>query len=105
MNKTKWDYSKGNDRAYIVCAACKIGEIIFAGARHWDSVMLTQKRALTAAGNALGPGHPELQGFIDQFGNFYDRKEALALCIRDDRVVDYAGQGGCTDELYSEGLY
>ena len=100
---SEYDYSKGNGAAYIVCAACKVGDIIFAGARHWDSVMHTQLKALEDAG-VTDFSCEEEQGFIDQFGNFYDRREAFELCHLNHQEVDTESNGS-VQELYSEGLY
>ena len=65
----------------IVCAACKIdtngeGEnIVLCGARHWDNIMRVQARAMGYKTHA-----PESsQGFINQFGEFLTRKEALEI--------------------------
>lgn len=98
----EYNYSKGNDRAIIVCAACKVDDIIFAGARHWDSVMHTQLKALVDAGVKVGLN--DEQGFIDQFGNFYSRVEAFDHCMRFGQHVNIK-MNGSTKELYSEGLY
>ncbi len=81
----------------IVCAALKYdsGELI-VGPRHFCRVMRKQLERCENNGN------PE-EGFIDQRGNFLDRKEAWA-------VADEAGQiirrcGGDENKLYSENLY
>ena len=102
MDKPKYDFSKGTDRAVIVCAACKVGDIIFAGARHWDSVMHTQRKALKDAGVEV-PVIDE-QGFIDQFGNFYDRVEAFKHCQKVGQSINIK-RNGSDKELYSEGRY
>jgi hypothetical protein len=85
----------------IVCAACRRGEFIAAGPRHFDAIMRAQ---IEAAGLDELAGEFE-QGFIDQFGRFYDRTAALA-------VVQFSGQpfnadrnGGSGKLLFSEGLY
>lgn len=89
----------------IVCAANKFpdGSIIL-GVRHWDRFMCNQA-------NALGiKGGTEEQGFIDQFGTFYNRVEALELVKENGQHFDsqrnshHDSIDDC-DELYSEGLY
>lgn len=91
---------------FVVCAACRYGEMVICGARHYDLVMhgvLAQLRedrlfAFEEAGKAE-------QGFIDQRGVFMDRAEAY-------KVAEAAGQlnvrreksPSCT-ELFSEDLY
>jgi len=45
------------------------------------------------------------QGFIDQFGNFYNRNEALkTIHCNNLQIINY-DRNGSTVELYSEGLY
>ena len=84
----------------IVCAACLIDGVIFTGARHYDKVMLDQLRL-------WGPMYrtkPARQGFIDQFGKFYDRKEALEVVLKSGQPFDEK-RNGSKDVLYSEGVY
>lgn len=45
------------------------------------------------------------QGFIDNFGIFMDRVEALAVAKASGQPLDMKRNGGSGDELYSEGLY
>lgn len=81
----------------IVCAAMRQGNIIVAGARHFDSIMLSQIKAMNI------PKRDWEQGFIDQYGNFLTREEAWG-------VADTAGQikkviSGMKGLLWSENLY
>ena len=93
----------------IVCAALKynitifcgnsyLKEIIIAGARHFDSIMIAQIKAIGLK------GIPE-QGFIDQFGTFVDRKEAMEIVKKSGQPFDIKRNGVPIDELFSEGLY
>jgi hypothetical protein len=43
----------------------------------------------------------EEQGFVDQFGNFYNRKDALIIAKGNNQVIGRI----INDELYSENLY
>lgn len=82
----------------IVCAANRIGDVILCGARHWDKVM--QKQA-----NAMGlTGGGEEQGFIDQWGNFLSRVEAMEIVKANKQSFDIDRNRG-DSVLYSEGLY
>ncbi len=63
----------------VVCAAMKKGEIIVAGARHYDMVMRSQIEAMNVG------SHGWEQGFIDQKGKFLTREEAW-------KIADAAGQ-------------
>lgn len=84
----------------VVCAALYDGNIVVAGARHYDMVMQTQLEAIRCDGIK----RKWKQGFIDQFGVFLDRKEALQVTIASGQPIDYE-RNGSTKELYSEGLY
>ena len=85
-------------KQYVVCAACRIGTVILCGARHWDKVMRSQARFLGVIG-----GHEE-QGFIDQFGDFLTRKEAMRIVIENGQKFDIERNRG-DKSLSSEGLY
>lgn len=86
----------------VVCAACRYEDLILCGARHWDNVMSGQ---LAIWKNPLAPHASEFeQGFIDQFGDFLTREEAM-------KVVKASGQPFSIERnrgdvaLSSEGLY
>ncbi|NOR27521.1 MAG: hypothetical protein GQ540_03215 [Lutibacter sp.] len=100
------DYWKDNNiekpQQVVVCAACRSGEVIFSGARHFDKVMNSQIRAVKEYRNL----HGFTEGFIDQFGDFLTRKEAMKIAIAAGQKVDIeCGCGGHKDILFSEGLY
>ena len=82
----------------IVCAAVKFpsGEIIL-GARHWDNRMRETVKML-----GLKPGEEE-QGFIDQFGVYVDRKEAMKIATEANQITRIISGSG--KELFSENLY
>lgn len=86
----------------IVCAANKCpvagGFVLLCGARHWDTIMGGQAKAIGIRGGL------EEQGFINQFGEFRDRKEALAIVKANGQPFD-PERNGSDDELFSEGLY
>jgi hypothetical protein len=91
----------GETKLHIVCAACRVGDIIFAGARHYDTVMQTQMKAVY--GDPETNEYPKMeQGFIDNTGKFRSRAVALLICH------DY-GQPLLNDKqtghLFSEDLY
>lgn len=85
----------------IVCAACRQHGLIVTGARHFDKLMVN---VMVHLGSGFKKGSAWEQGFIDQYGTFYNRKDAYVL-------VQYNGQpfnimrNGAKDVLYSEGLY
>lgn len=80
----------------VVCAANRYGDLIVLGVRHHCPIM---NKTL----DLLGIEEPSVeQGFVDQWGNYMDRVEALEVIkangrwIRDEEYLD---------ELYSENLY
>lgn len=83
----------------IVCAANKFDNVILCGARHWDKVMRAQADAMGIRGGR------EEQGFIDQFGDFLTREEAMAIVKMNGQSFNIKRNGGSDNELFSEGLY
>lgn len=95
----------------IFCAANKylieyspneIKELVIAGARHWDSIMGGVWDTLDDYTISCIDRNKEEQGFIDQFGNFYNRKDAYIIAKENNQIIrdfDYE------TELYSEHLY
>lgn len=83
----------------VVCAAMQAesGEII-CSPRHWDHLAHVQ-----AAAYPFGFWKQAKQGFVDQRGEFMDRKEAYQVAWGANQVVRRVG--GDTDCLYSENLY
>ena len=91
----------------VVCAAnridCEFGEII-CGARHFDQIMRKQ----IANKIYLNPekrGADYEQGFIDQWGLFMTRKEALAVAIAANQINMRRPKTSPKDQLFSEDIY
>lgn len=104
----EYNYDKFSPTARIICAAIKVGDIKFSGPRHYDSVMHSQMRALYG-GNVKDskdwPKSDEIeQGFVDQFGNFYNREEARKHALDVGQEIRRTG-GENSIELFSEDLY
>ena len=88
-------------KPWMVCAACKYGTHIITSARHFDELMHSQIKA-------AGYRHQMLdaeQGFIDQWGRFYNRTDAMVAVRRSGQPFSYKRNGSQDTELYSEGLY
>ena len=62
----------------VVCAACRNGDIIIAGARHFDQLM---RLLILALDKSKLENKEWEQGFIDQFGDFLTRQEAMKIAI------------------------
>ncbi len=83
----------------IVCAANRVGDLIICGARHCDPIMRAQA---AAAGVRLTASE---QGFINQFGEFLTRREAMDIVLENGQPFDAQRNSGNGRDLYSEGLY
>lgn len=86
----------------VVCAACKIDDIVFCGARHFDAIIHKQINAAFSEVELMSLRRDIKQGFIDNQGNFLTRTEAL-------EVAKQAGQikfkHPPAHKLFSEDLY
>lgn len=86
----------------VICAAVKYAcGTMLVGPRHFDMVMLDQYRLMFERGKAPSED-VSTQGFIDQFGIFMDRTEALAIAVAANQVRNKTNP---TDRLFSEDLY
>ncbi len=88
----------------IVCAALlsQNGHVIL-GPRHFDERMHKQIEAGAKAGmwpeNEFLDSH---QGFIDQFGTFFDREDSWLIATQANQILRHPVSNG---KLYSEHLY
>lgn len=102
----------GEMQRVVVCAANRFlganrfgtNSVIVLGARHFDACMHEQIKILGFAGFNLISGDWE-QGFIDQFGVFMDRKEALFVASTAGQINVRRTKTCPLDELYSEDIY
>ena len=83
------------------CAANKHHSVIVLGARHFDRMMHS---AIDNLPIRVNPSEWE-QGFIDQWGRFYNREHAMDVVRWNGQPFDIERNGGYGDKLYSEGLY
>lgn len=104
MSSDYWTDNKiEKPQQIVVCAAIKIGDLIIAGARHHDKVMKSQ---LSYIDNwkQFKHNNGEVQGFIDQFGDFLTREEAMQI-VKDNGQRFNIDHNGSDTVLFSEGLY
>ena len=111
-HEQKWEPTT---EPWIVCAANKYGDYILTGARHWDNIMRATTVLLGDGDFKTGwkkllsmvpEGGREVQGFIDQFGRFYDREEAEQVAQQNNQIMqDQAGGRLSKICLHSEDLY
>ena len=93
---------------WIVCAAMKIKlskvnderELIICSPRHWDTIAHAQFNQIDDSFYKS----KEAQGFVDQFGNFYDRAEAFEIAEKNGQIVKKSGNPS-SKILFSEDLY
>ena len=87
----------------IVCAAnrnSQTGEIAI-GVRHYCPIM---RKHIQMMGDEKSTGwRTSDQGFIDQFGSFYNREEAWVIAERNGQI--FRRCGGDDGRLFSENLY
>lgn len=86
---------------FVVCAALRYGDLIICGARHFDHVM---QPLLEHARNATGVFKPE-QGFIDQYGTYMSRAEALEVARAAGQLNTRRPKSDPENLLFSEDLY
>ena len=106
----------GLSKPRIVSAAIQneLGDII-VGARHYDCHMRMQLKlhdkihellSMFSSHDSInfwGTGANIEQGFIDQHGNYYSRKDAWLIAKDNDQIIRIVP--GCEGTLYSENLY
>jgi len=87
-------------RRRIVCAAILFEQGMIVGPRHYDAVMMAQYKAMGLKQTEADG----IQGFIDQFGTFFDREQAFEIATRQGQIRHKTGNPDST-ELFSEDLY
>lgn len=100
---TGWRWVKFGVRLNIVSAANRYKDIIVSGPRHYSNNM---RIAIDALGGIEllreYAGDEYEQGFIDQYGTFHNRREAMVLAKAAGQIMFTDRLP--TDELYSEHL-
>ena len=88
------------NEAFIVSAACRVGKKIIVAPRHMHPLMHEQAEAYGVS--LVGCE----EGFIDQRGKFYTRRQAWKIAKRNNQIRFRCG-GDTADygTLYSENLY
>lgn len=86
----------------VVCAAVKYTDgTMLVGPRHFDAVMNAQYHRFFNGGEAPTENRG-VQGFLDQFGAFMDRFEALTIAQEAGQIRHKTHPA---DRLFSEDLY
>ena len=99
---TEQDYWQKNSikkpQQIVVCAAIQVDDVLLCGARHCDKVMRAQAKAMGISMKCAK------QGFIDQFGDFLTREEAMKIVKANGQPFNIKRNSGDV-VLFSEGLY
>ncbi|AHI61183.1 hypothetical protein CG98_gp162 [Enterobacter phage PG7] len=93
----------------IVCAANRFklkdgGELVIPGTRHYSkdmALVLDQMRDKVVSDQVYGDD----QGFVDQWGNYLTRQEALIVATHAGQINTRRVKSGPSDTLFSEDLY
>lgn len=85
----------------VVCAALLVNDHLVCGPRHYDAVMLGHLKLINEPYSSANV----IQGFIDQFGVFMNRHEAMQVAKDSGQKINFERNGGDSTRLYSEGLY
>ena len=87
--------------AWIVCAAIMhpSSERIITGVRHYCPLM--RQQIIESEGITFWR-EKTLQGFVDQYGKFYNREDAWIIAERNGQIKKQVSSPGT---LYSENLY
>jgi hypothetical protein len=88
----------------VVCAAVKYEKsgLIVVGARHFDKLM---NNIIDRLKDFNEYSEVPVQGFVDQFGKFMDRKDALQVAKDAGQLNVRRFKTWPEDELFSEDLY
>lgn len=84
----------------IICAAVKLGDIVFPCYRHWDDkcrVIIKKILPIEDVKEMISSGK-EIQGFIGTDGKFYTREEAA-------KIYNQYSEKKVEKLLFSEDLY
>lgn len=94
----------------IVCAAVLMknekGDCVkLLGPRHWDETMHQQFEDMNLDTRDFDP-ETQVEGFIDQWGTFFNREESLLIARRAGQLDGRQKTGNpASTELFSEDLY
>lgn len=102
---TNWTDEDERDPV-IVCAACRLPNgLIVCGARHWDMTMRNIMDSIVKGWDEkdIREAYQKAdQGFIDQFGIFYNRVDARKIAEKNKQLIDRASDSTllCSEDIY-----
>lgn len=83
-------------------AAIRRDGIVYVGKRHHDCIAVMVKCGIPKPVTRQSDGSEAVQGFVDDRGNFLNRRAALKAARNCGQIIR---KHGSPDELYSEDLY
>lgn len=99
-----WRWDKYNVNLKIVCAANRYKDFYLLGARHYDPLMISQASFVGIEALRIYAGDDYEQGFIDQYGTFHSRENAMKIAKAQNQV-NTTDRNRCESDLFSEDLY
>lgn len=82
------------DDRKIIAAACKYGDVIIVGVRHYDHIMRGQLSMFDEQSELKMMNRGDvIQGFIDNKHNFLNRVDAMRLVIESGQPFDAERNG------------
>ena len=97
------NHIEGIPTRVVVCAANRYGLNIFTGVRHFCPVMVVNMKYADIPW--LRKEYGEEQGFIDQFGVFMSREEALEVAKEAGQINRWRTKTHPEHLLFSEDIY
>jgi hypothetical protein len=85
--------NKSCDGVKLVKAAIWVDSLVYTGWRHADIMWYLKEH------NLVKHVSQDMQGFVDQYGNYYRRKAAGMVAFRNNQITEYV------DPLTSEHLW
>lgn len=91
----------------IVTAATLYHGVLIVSVRHFDRTAHTQLLRLFGEKDERehNSEYEQVQGFVDQYGVFVDRKTAMGIVLESGQPFNIKRNGGDIRELFSEGIH
>jgi hypothetical protein len=86
------------EKRYIICSAVKYKDHIIHGRRHGDAYQTLEKLLPKEEYDQITRENT-IAGFVDQYGDFYDRKEAYVIADAADQIKYGKGTQEAEDKV------
>ena len=105
-DRVAWCYEanvRSRKERKVVSSACIAGGYLILGVRHWDSIMHSTADALGLSSKSKNHDPATDQGFVDNYGLYMGRKEAMLVAKAAGQILDESELRG--DLLFSEDVW